>query len=375
MQNQIYFEVMDRESRRELVSPSNANLPLNKFIGNEEAIRRLSRAAFSAFGKSNHDCSDYSFALYGPPSTGKTYLAKLFAETVDLPFVVVEPQMAKTTHSIFEEINMVLSNYEGRGVQKKDLELYDYGDKTFISPPVIVFIDEVHNLKNSVMQGLLKATEPKDRLMVTEEGFKLSTKKICWMIATTDRGDLFDAFDTRFQKVSLRLYSKKEMAKIIKMNNPDWNDEICFLVANYNSQVPREAISFAKDMRVEQEMNPGDWKEVAARVAKDHSIDEFGMTNSRVEVLKALGQNPMSATQLPFVIHVKEDELRKYIMPPLLTRTPDQTIPLVTVCSKGYVITKKGLEELNKRKIPNRGINAIPESVRFTFDALEGEAA
>ena len=159
------------------------------------------------------------------------------------------------------------------------------------------------------------------------------------------------------------------------MNNPDWDDEICLLVANYNSQVPREAISFAKDMRVEQEMNPGSWQDIARRVATDHSIDRFGMTNSRVEVLKALGQNPMSASQLPFVVHVKEDELRKYIMPPLLTRTPDQTIPLVTVCSKGYVITKKGLEELDKRKILNRGLNAIPESVRFTFEALESEAA
>ena len=165
------------------------------------------------------------------------------------------------------------------------------------------------------------------------------------------------------------------MSKIIKMNNPDWDDEICLLVANYNAQVPREAISFAKDMRVEQEMNPGSWQDIARRVATDHSIDRFGMTNSRVEVLKALGQNPMSASQLPFVVHVKEDELRKYIMPPLLTRTPDQTIPLVTVCSKGYVITKKGLEELDKRKILNRGLNAIPESVRFTFEALESEAA
>ena len=375
MQKQINFEVIDSSARREIVGPNNKNLPLNKFIGNEEAIRRLSRAAFSAFGKNNHDCSDYSFALFGPPSTGKTYLAKLFAETVDLPFVVIEPQMAKTTHDIFEEINLVLSKYEGRGIKKGDLTLYDYGDNNFICPPVIVFIDEVHNLKNSVVQGLLKATEPKDRLMITEEGYKLNTSRICWMIATTDRGDLFDAFDTRFQKVSLRLYSKKEMAQIIKMNNPDWDEEVCFLVANYNSQVPREAISFAKDMRVEQEMNPGSWQEIARRVATDHSIDEFGMTNSRVEVLKALGQNPMSASQLPFVVHVKEEELRKYIMPPLLARNPDQQVPLVTVCSKGYVITKKGLEELNKRKIPNRGINAIPESVRFTFDALESEAA
>lgn len=375
MQRQISFDVIDIEDRRKSISPENSKLPLNNFIGNEEAIRRLSRAAFSAFGKTNHDCSDYSFALCGPPSTGKTHLAKLFAETVDLPFVVIEPQMARKTHDVFEEISKTLAEYEGRGVSKGELSLFDYGDNNYISPPLVVFIDEVHNLKKSVVQGLLKATEPKDRIMITEEGFTLNTSKICWMIATTDRGDLFDAFDTRFQKVPLRLYSKKEMAKIIKMNNPDWSNEVCLLVATYNSQVPREAIAFSKDMRVEFEMNPTDWESVAKRVAIDHSIDEHGMTNSRVEVLKALGQNAMSASQLPFVIHVKEEELKKYIMPALLARTPDQAIPLVTVCSKGYVITKKGLEELNKRNIPNRGMEAMPESVRFSFDCIERGAA
>lgn len=375
MQRQIGFDVQSVAVRRWMADPKNPNLPLSKFIGNNEAIRCLSRAAFSAFGKNNHDCSDYSFALCGPPSTGKTHLTKLFAKSLDLPFVVIEPQMAKTTQDIFLEIEKTLREYETDGVGKGELSLYDYGNKKYTCPPCVVFIDEVHNLKNSVVQGLLKATEPNDRLLLTEDGVNMNTSKICWMIATTDRGDLFDAFDTRFQKVYLRLYSKKEMSSIIKMNNPDWSDKICDLVATYNSQVPREALAFARDMRVEHEMNPSDWSEVAKIVAKDHSIDEFGMTYSRLEVLKALGQSTMSASQLPFVVHVKEEELRKYIMPPLLSRTPDQLIPLVTVCSKGYAITKSGLDELDKRKIPNRGFKAMPNSVRDTFEAFEKRTA
>jgi Holliday junction resolvasome RuvABC ATP-dependent DNA helicase subunit len=375
MQRQIGFDVHPVAVRRWMADPKNPDLPLSKFIGNKEAIRCLSRAAFSAFGKNNHDCSDYSFALCGPPSTGKTHLTKLFAKSLELPFVVIEPQMAKTTHDIFLEIEKTLREYETEGVIKEELSLYDYGDKKYTCPPCIVFIDEVHNLKNSVVQGLLKATEPNDRLLLTEDGVNMNTSKICWMIATTDRGDLFDAFDTRFQKVYLRLYSKKEMASIIKINNPDWSSEICDLVANYNSQVPREALAFARDMRVEHEMNPSAWAEVAKVVAKDHSIDEFGMTYSRIEVLKALGQSTMSASQLPFVVHVKEEELKKYIMPPLLSRTPDQPVPFVTVCSKGYSITKPGLDELDKRNIPNRGYKAMPNSVRHTFEAFEKRIA
>lgn len=370
MQNVFKFPVLDLESRKWKSDPDNPNCPLNKFIGNKKAVKRLSRAAFSAMGNEFHDCSNYSFALCGPPSTGKTFLTKLFASTLGLPFVVIEPQMVKRVHDIFEEIEKEFLNFSSKQAKDDSLKLHNFGDNKYVVPPCIVFIDEVHNLKNSVVQGLLKATEPNDRLMITEESCSVNTKFICWMIATTDRGDLFDAFDTRFQKVNLELYSRKEMSQIVKMNNPDWTQEVCDLVAMYNSQVPREAISFAKDIRVEKEMTEDDWITVANRVAKDHGIDQFGLTNSRVEVLKVLGQTTMSASQLPFVIHVKEDELKKYIMPPLLAKTPDQSIPLVTVCTRGYSITPAGLAELDKRGISHRGFMAMPESVRSIFDKV-----
>jgi Holliday junction resolvasome RuvABC ATP-dependent DNA helicase subunit len=365
MQQELTFDIIDKETRRWLVSPSNSDYKLNSFIGNKEAVRRLSRAIFSALGKEDRDCSDYSFALVGPASTGKTYLAKLFSDVIKIPFVGIEPQSIKRTHDIFVEIEKKVAEFDER------LALVEYEGGRYILPPLIVFIDEVHNLKKSVVQGLLKATEPNDRTLVTEEGIEICTKKVCWMIATTDRGDLFDAFDTRFQKVNLRLYSKKEMAQIIKMNNPDWSDEVCLLVAKYNASVPREALAFARDMRVEKEMNGEvSWEEVASVVAHDHGIDKFGMTLARVEILKALGQSPVSSSQLPFVVHVKEEEMKKFILPPLMSRTPDQE-PMITVSSRGYSITKAGLVELDKRGIANRGFDAMPEQVRQIFDFSE----
>lgn len=365
-QQELEFEILDAETRRLIVSPENPDFELNKFVGNREAVRRLSRAVFSALGKDNRDCSEYSFALCGPASTGKTYLAKLFAKVLGLPFVSIEPQSVKRVQDIFDEIEKACVEFKGH-----DISLVQYDGGRYYLPPMVVFIDEVHNLKNSVVQGLLKATEPNDRIMVTEEGYEVRTDKVCWMIATTDRGDLFDAFDTRFQKVNLRLYSRAEMAQIIKMNNPDWDDKICSIVAKYNSQVPREALAFARDMRVEYEMNSGcSWEEVASIVAHDHEIDEHGMTFKRVDILKALGQSPVSAAQLPFVVHVKEEELRKFIMPPLMGRTPDQE-PMVSVSSKGYTITPAGLAELDRRGIPHRGMNAMPEQVRQIYDSAE----
>jgi len=362
-QNELFFDVSEPDDRRWFVHPDNPKFELNHFVGNKEAVRRLSRAVFAALGRENRDCSDYSFAICGPASTGKTYLAKLFAKVIGLPFVVIEPQSVKKVQDIFDEIEKACVEFKGH-----DISLVEYDGGRYFLPPMVVFIDEVHNLKNSVVQGLLKATEPNDRLMVTENGYEVKTDKVCWMIATTDRGDLFDAFDTRFQKVNLRLYSRDEMAKIIKMNNPDWDDDICRIVAKYNSQVPREALAFARDMRVEQEMSGDDWESVATTVAKDHEIDEYGMTFKRVEILRALGQNPVSVEQLPFVIHVKKEELKKFIMPPLMSRTPDQE-PMVTVSNKGYTITLAGLAELDRRGIPNRGLKAMPEQIREIYES------
>lgn len=361
-QRQMIFEVPSDSDRRWAVDADNPSFELNKFIGNEEARRRLGRAVFSALGKTNRSCSDYSFAICGPASTGKTHLAKLFAASLDLPFVSIEPQSVRRVHDIFAEVERVCRDHH------EDIAIVQNSDGGYILPPMVVFIDEVHNLRKSVVQGLLKATEPNDRSMVTEEGHKVSTTNVCWIIATTDRGDLFDAFDTRFQKVNLRLYSKAEMAQIIKLNNPDWDDETCLLVAKYNSHVPREALAFARDMRVEHEMSGGvSWEEAASTVAKDHGIDSWGMTDARVEVLKALGQRPISATQLQYVVHVKEEELKKFVMPPLLARTPDSE-PLVTVSTRGYTITLEGLAELGKRNLPNRGLDAMPKQVRQIYE-------
>ncbi len=340
---------------------------LNNFIGNEKAKKRLKRAVFTAMKNAHHNCSNYSFAFFGPPSTGKTHLAKLFAKSVHLPFVVIEPQSTNKIHDIFEQVQNTLLDFEGKFIKKNEYVLHDFGENEYLFPPTIIFIDEVHNLKKSIMQGLLKATEPNDRIMVTEKKYVVKTDNVCWIIATTDRGGLFDAFDTRFQKIHLNLYSKKEISQIVKISNPDWDESVCDLVSHYNSQVPREALAFARDMRVEHEIDPREWSIVASSIANDYDIDEFGMYKKRLEVLKILGRSPVSSSQLPHIINVKEEELKKYILPPLMSKTPDRPESLVTISSKGYTITLSGLEELDKRGISNRGMKAIPDSLKGVF--------
>lgn len=341
------------ELRRWWVSMDNPENPFSKFIGNEVAVRRLCRAAYTALERHNRCCRDQSFALLGPPSTGKTTIVKMFADLMDLPLVEVNPRSISTLSDLLEQISLVL---EKRTIQRFDdgsastLELVPDDDGRIVVPPCIVFIDEVHCLKNNIVQGLLKATEKKDSVMVVENGWIVDCYNICWCIATTDRAALDSAFETRFTKINLQLYTTEEIAQIVQINYPEWDDEVCSLVAKYSEHIPRVALDFAAEMQLEYNMNQGEWEDIAAIVAEDHEIDEHGMAYQRVSILSALGQGPIPRNQMVSFVNCKEEELVKRIMPPLLSASRDSE-PLVKTTSKGYVITEHGIKELDKRGI------------------------
>lgn len=330
--------------RNAFLDPANPESPYFGFVGNKRAVGKLIRLDFATLGRYNHCCNDLSIAFLGQSGCGKTELARRHAKANELPLVEISPKSVKTTHDIFMQIAAKLAHTK--------IHLIESGkSNNYILPPINVFIDEVHALSQPIVQGLLKATEPKDAILVTEKGWVADCSRVHWIIATTDRGKLFDAFDTRFSKVVLNMYTKDEVAKIVQFNYPDWPAEACKLVAHFCGRVPREALAFAKEMQLEHEMNSGEWRDVARRVAEDNEIDELGMTYKRLAIIKALGQGPVAEKRLPIIAAVKPEELDKFIMPWLLASTEDQE-PFVTVTNRGYTITKDGIEELKKRRIP-----------------------
>lgn len=340
------------EERRKLVDRSNPKCAFSRFVGNEKAMKKLVAAAFDALGKPDHVCNKMSFALFGNPSCGKTCLAKLFAQVVQLPFVEVSPKMVKSMDDLFNAIERVL---QSEGVPLVELTGRDY----YFLPPCVIFLDEVHALSPSVVDGLLKPTEPKDRMMVTESGKTVNCANVTWMMATTDEGKLFDAFRTRFSSVNLKYLTKPEIARIVKLNHPEFSDEVCNLVAHYNSRIPRKALEFAEYMILLRQMDTKrSWAEVAREVATDEGIDEYGMHETHLVILKALGESPIAKNRIVNVAGRKIEEVERFIMPWLLTATEDSPA-LVTVSSRGYTITEAGLAELDRRKIAHKGKAAL----------------
>ena len=317
---------------------------MSKFIGNEQTVRRIKPILFEALGNKNHRC-DTNIALLGPSSTGKTTLARLFAKCLGLPFLEIQPKSVKGVADLVAKADDILA---GHGCP-----LMESSANHFKFPPIIIFIDEVHALSSGIVDALLKAIEQKDRVLATESGEVVDCSNVCWVIATTERGRLFHAFDNRFRRMYLSLPSKDEMASIVKLNNEDWGPGLCSLITNYCGHVPREALDFAKEVRATQGMRGGDWRDTVAEVAENIGIDPQGMTYQRLRILQLLGQGKIAKANLAPQIGVQEEELVKYIMPPLLFGAADCPA-MVKTSSRGYAITESGINELDLRDLPHR---------------------
>jgi len=331
----------DRCKRVDFIN--NPACPLYRFIGNNHARRKLAEAAFVALKRGNHECRELAVFLSGPASVGKTTLMRLFAETVELPFVEIQPRSITTVNDLFTSIRQQLTTAY-LPVQAV------YGSKHFRLPPCIIFVDEVHGLSQKVVDALLKACEGKDCTLMTERGEVVDCESVCWGIATTESGDLFDAFESRFDEVQLRYYTREELSRIVAINNPDLEPEVCRLIAKFQ-RLPRKLLRFAQSMRNKKEMHPRmTWEEVALQVALDSGIDEYGMAQKHLEILKALKVKPVAKDRLPVMIGVKKPELEKKLLPLLLCTTADQP-SLVEVGNEGYRLTDAGHAELAKRGI------------------------
>ncbi len=374
MQTEQYeqvWKVAPPEIRRWKTDPDNPECPLSRFVGNAEAKKIVQRAAYAALGRPNHCCADLSFAMVGPASSGKTTLARLFCETVRLPFIEVPPRGIRDSREFFDAIAVTLERFVNTDTPGDPFSLKMVmpdprvtDDPTMLVPPCVVFIDEVHGLPKNLRENLLQAIEAKDRRLTIEGGWQADCANVCWIVATTERGKLFGPFDSRFLKVELDMYGPEEIAAIVNLDNPGWNLPLCRLAARYAGRVPREALDFAKAMEQEHDLNGGDWESVAARVARSLRIDKFGLTRRRLNVLVALGQvGATSKGRLCDYAGCQLEELEKSVMPALLVATPEDPA-MVAVTSRGYAVTRRGLEELDRRGIPHRGEEVVAEGGR-----------
>jgi len=343
----------DRNHFKNLVDPDNKMSPFYGFVGNRNAISKLSIIAFDALQKENHLCRDISLCITGPASSGKTSLVRKFAKVLQLPLIEVSPRSITNLSDLAEQISISLD--------KENIPLVEQsqGSNSYELPPCIIFIDEVHALRNNVVQGLLKATETKDAVLTTESGIYIDCYKACWIIATTDIGKVFDAFRSRFSGLELKYLTKKEIGQIVHHNFPELPRDVCDLIAHYNSKIPRKALEFAKYMKLHRSMNNLSWEDTAKNIATNEGIDEYGMHETHLAILKYLNKyKTVAMKRLQYLLNKKTEEIDKYILPWLLADSEDQP-SLVYVTPRGLRLTKQGRKELIKRNLVEKKIKEV----------------
>lgn len=326
------------------LSPINPDCLFNQYVGQESAKKKMSRVLIGALQRYNHQASDVSWLLTGPSSVGKTTLAKIFAKILGLPFIEINPTSINKLDEIFDLVKDTCERYK--------LELVDLtGNKVYKLPPCIIFIDEAHALKKNIQNGLLKAIESADRVLLTENKITISTSKVTWMMATTDVGDLSHALINRFTEIALKPYTRKEIAQIVNMKFKKWDIMPCAIAAYFEPKIPRKAIEFAQEMLYEKRMNPtADWVKIGMMIAKENDIDELGMPNKHLRILQALAKNPVSRDNIANMLNIRPKELSEFIIPWLVADSKECPA-LISVSTAGFKLTPAGYQELRKRNL------------------------
>ena len=110
----------------------------------------------------------------------------------------------------------------------------------------LLFIDEVHGIARPVATVLLSAMD--DRRVTTVDGCNYDFTQVIFLLATTDPGQLSEAFQSRPIKTWLRPYTLHELAGIVWLHGKECLDtaeleqDACYEIAARNRCNPRRSV-------------------------------------------------------------------------------------------------------------------------------------
>lgn len=301
---------------------------LTDYIGQEKAKENLE--VYIKAAKARGESLDHVL-LYGPPGLGKTTLAGIIANEMNVNFRVTSgPAIEKQG-----DLAALLTNL-------------NEGD--------VLFIDEIHRLNRSVEEVLYPAMEDNALDIIIGKGpsarsIRLDLPKFTLVGATTRAGQLSAPLRDRFGVVlRLELYTPEELAQIVMRSAGILDIDIekygALEIASRSRGTPRIANRLLKRARdFAQVMGNGIIDEDSA----DHALEKMEIDNMGLDsidrlllstMIKSYGGGPVGLETIAAAIGEEavtiEDVYEPYLMQiGFLGRTP-----------RGRVVTAAGYEHL-----------------------------
>lgn len=268
---------LTNETELEGEYPAGDDILDTQIVGQDEAKRQIRRLLNEAKGLSPIRLSE-SIIFTGPASIGKTLFSQTIAESLMLPYVETTGTSLKSVEQLFERVDKVLDSGGTPYVEEghySGLPLRKY-------PPVVIFIDECHQLKRPIQDALLTMTEPSGRRAILQH-FVADMSGTTFLFATTDIGLIEKALKTRCREINLKQYEIEDIVEIIGRIYKGWSLEVRKLIAMAGRMTPRIAKARAKDLDriLKQDYNGQKPNEsiVVGAMNNEWGQDRLGMTD------------------------------------------------------------------------------------------------
>ena len=336
------YSINDRE--KSLISPKlNEKIDttfrpekLDQFIGQKSICENI--GIFVSAAKKRKEPLDHVL-LYGPPGLGKTTLAKIISNELEVGYRATSgPAIQKAG-----DIAAILTG----------LESHD-----------ILFIDEIHRLNNSVEEILYPAMEDLHIDIIIGEGpsarsVKIDLQPFTLVGATTRAGLLSNPLRDRFGiPARLEFYEVNDLKKIViraaKMLNLKIDDFGALEVACRARGTPRVANRLVRRLRdIVTNTNSSITvdKEIANKALFQLGIDTNGLDQTDQKYLKHLIQDhsggPVGLDTLAAQMGEQKDAVEDVIEPYLIQKGFIQKTP------RGRLATKMGINTLDLKKNNN----------------------